>query len=267
MGHFHAGELGVQRQRGARRVAERVRRVRQELGVRRLGPILARHRMAVAAASLDARRRPWASLLAGPPGFVQVVDERLLRVVVDPTMDELLVTNLAAHADVGLLVIDPETRERWRVNGRGQLGPEGLFILVDQVYGNCRSTSPATGRGHLRPRAGRPSRTSAWTPTAPSSPGRAVLHCQLASRGAGPMHLTAAVPPGFVTLHDEPALEYFGLSRQQPVQHSRQPGRPSPTPGSSSPTSRRATCSSSRGARGSRARRTRRFGSRSRKYR
>ena len=158
MGHFHAGELGVQRQRGARRAAERVGRIVESEIPPRLGPLLGRHRMAVAA-SLDARRRPWASLLAGSPGFVQVVDEHLLRVVVDPTMDELLVTNLTAHADVGLLVIDPETRERWRVNGRGQLRPEGLFILVDQVYGNCpkyihRRRVAATSN----PEAGRPTR-------------------------------------------------------------------------------------------------------------
>jgi predicted pyridoxine 5'-phosphate oxidase superfamily flavin-nucleotide-binding protein len=38
---------------------------------------------------------------------------------------------------MGLLVLDPTTRQRMRFNGRGMLRPEGLFLLVDQVYGNC----------------------------------------------------------------------------------------------------------------------------------
>ncbi len=97
---------------------------------------LARQRLAVAA-SLDAGGRVWASPLTGQPGFIQPVDERLLHLSTQPRGADPLAGNLAARAELGLLVLDPATRQRMRFNGRGLLSPEGVFLLVDQVYGNC----------------------------------------------------------------------------------------------------------------------------------
>jgi predicted pyridoxine 5'-phosphate oxidase superfamily flavin-nucleotide-binding protein len=48
-----------------------------------------------------------------------------------------LADNLEAGSDLGLLVLDPATRQRMRFNGRGMLRPDGIFLLVDQAYGNC----------------------------------------------------------------------------------------------------------------------------------
>jgi uncharacterized protein len=48
------------------------------------------------------------------------------------------VANLGAHPDLGILAFDPRTRRRLRFNGRGRLAPEGLFLQVHQVYGNCQ---------------------------------------------------------------------------------------------------------------------------------
>jgi predicted pyridoxine 5'-phosphate oxidase superfamily flavin-nucleotide-binding protein len=45
--------------------------------------------------------------------------------------------NLARRPELALLVLDPRTRQRVRFNGRGLLSPEGLFLLADEVYGNC----------------------------------------------------------------------------------------------------------------------------------
>jgi predicted pyridoxine 5'-phosphate oxidase superfamily flavin-nucleotide-binding protein len=92
--------------------------------------------MAVAA-SLDEEGRPWASLLTGPAGFIQAADDRLLRLATTPPAGDPLATNLRARPELGLLVIDPRTRRRLRFNGRGLLSSDGLFLLVDQVYGNC----------------------------------------------------------------------------------------------------------------------------------
>ncbi len=93
-------------------------------------------RMAVAA-SLDEQGRPWASLLTGPEGFIQAIDDRLLRLAVVPPLDHPLTANLRARPELGLLVIDPRTRRRLRFNGRGLLSPDGVFLVVDEVYGNC----------------------------------------------------------------------------------------------------------------------------------
>jgi predicted pyridoxine 5'-phosphate oxidase superfamily flavin-nucleotide-binding protein len=99
-------------------------------------PLLARQRLAVAA-TLDEADRPWASLLTGPPGFIEAVDQHLLRLAARPPADDPLTANLGARPELGLLVIDPRTRQRLRFNGRGLLSEDGLFLLADEVYGNC----------------------------------------------------------------------------------------------------------------------------------
>jgi uncharacterized protein len=96
---------------------------------------LATQRLAVSA-SLDATGRPWASLLTGPPGFVRAIDERLLGIAVSPEAGKPLADNLAVRPELALLVLDPRTRQRVRFNGRG-LSSDGVFLMTDQVYGNC----------------------------------------------------------------------------------------------------------------------------------
>lgn len=134
---FHPGEIEIQRRQDARDDADRVGRIIGGEIPRKLAPVLAGQRVAVAA-SLDTGHRPWASLLTGPAGFIEVVDEHLLRLAPATGPDEALRANLGAHPDLGLLVIDPLTRRRLRLNGRGLLAPEGLFLLAGQVYGNCQ---------------------------------------------------------------------------------------------------------------------------------
>jgi predicted pyridoxine 5'-phosphate oxidase superfamily flavin-nucleotide-binding protein len=133
---YNEGEREMQRRAGTRRAAETIG---GGIGVelpRGADRFLARQRLAVAA-SLDADGRVWASLLAGPPGFVQPVDRRLLRLAARSVPGDPLPGNLEARPELGLLVLDPTTRQRMRFNGRGMLRPEGIFLLADQVYGNC----------------------------------------------------------------------------------------------------------------------------------
>ena len=100
------------------------------------GAFLARQRLA-AAATLDGAGRVWASLLTGPPGFLGAVDPQLLRLATRPVAGDPLADNISARPEIGLLVLDPRTRQRMRFNGRGLLSDEGLFVLVEQAYGNC----------------------------------------------------------------------------------------------------------------------------------
>ena len=137
MSAFHAGEIEVQRQAGVRNEAERVGRIIGASIPEGLDALLAVQRLAVAA-TVDSGGRPWASLLTGPEGFIARADEQLLRLTPSSGMDETMRGNLGAHADLGLLVIDLATRRRVRFNGRGLSRPKGLFLLVDQVYGNCQ---------------------------------------------------------------------------------------------------------------------------------
>jgi predicted pyridoxine 5'-phosphate oxidase superfamily flavin-nucleotide-binding protein len=135
-GPFHDGEREMQRRAGALEDAEAAGRAIGRTLPRGADRFLARQRLAVAA-SLDARERVWASLLAGAPGFIQPVDPQLLRLAARPAPGDPLAGDLEARPEMGLLVLDPTTRQRMRFNGRGVLRPEGLLLLVDQVYGNC----------------------------------------------------------------------------------------------------------------------------------
>jgi predicted pyridoxine 5'-phosphate oxidase superfamily flavin-nucleotide-binding protein len=136
MAVFHAGEIDVQSRLGVREDAERVGRIVAAEIPPAVRSFLTKQRMAVAA-SLDARGRPWASLLTGPAGFLETAGDRLLRIVATPSPDDPLGSNLAARPELGLLVLDPRTRQRMRFNGRGLASPDGLFLLADRVYGNC----------------------------------------------------------------------------------------------------------------------------------
>jgi len=136
MGPFHPGELEVQRRLDMRDQAERVGRGLASAIPKAFRGLLADQRMAVVA-SLDGDGRPWASLLSGPPGFIQAADDHLLRLATTPATGDPLIANLGARPELGLLVIDPRTRRRLRFNGRGLRDAEGLFLLVNQAYGNC----------------------------------------------------------------------------------------------------------------------------------
>jgi predicted pyridoxine 5'-phosphate oxidase superfamily flavin-nucleotide-binding protein len=133
---FHTGELEMQRRAGAVDQARDVGRIIGRRVPAAAARFLERQRLAVAA-SLDTGGGAWASLLTGPPGFVSAVDERLLRLGGRPADGDPLVENLRARPELGLLVIDLATRQRMRFNGRGLEAPEGIFLMVDQVYGNC----------------------------------------------------------------------------------------------------------------------------------
>ncbi len=136
MSPFHAGEIEVQTRLGLREDAERVGRIVASTIPKAARRLLSHQRLAVAA-SLDEARRPWASLLSGPPGFIEAADDQLLRLSTRPPADDPLLANLGARPELGLLVIDPRTRQRLRFNGRGLLSEDGLFLVVNEVYGNC----------------------------------------------------------------------------------------------------------------------------------
>jgi predicted pyridoxine 5'-phosphate oxidase superfamily flavin-nucleotide-binding protein len=133
---FHTGELEMQRRAG---VLDQARKVGRSIGSglpKGVGPFLARQRLAVAS-SVDRAGRIWASLLTGPAGFLDAVDSQLLRLATRPLPGDPLTDDIATRPEIGLLALDPLTRQRMRFNGRGLLSDEGLFLLVEQAYGNC----------------------------------------------------------------------------------------------------------------------------------
>jgi predicted pyridoxine 5'-phosphate oxidase superfamily flavin-nucleotide-binding protein len=65
------------------------------------------------------------------------VDAHLVRVAAAPAPGDPLAANLSVHPELGLLLIDLRNRRRLRLNGRGLLSPDGVFLLADAVYANC----------------------------------------------------------------------------------------------------------------------------------
>jgi predicted pyridoxine 5'-phosphate oxidase superfamily flavin-nucleotide-binding protein len=137
-GAFHEGELRLQALAG---VQEKL----HEAGARFIRDHMpAQHREFFALlpflvlGGLDEAGWPWASLLAGPPGFATSPDERHLRIAARPIAGDPLAGSLRPGRPVGLLGIEPHTRRRNRMNGRVvQEDGAGFTVRVQQSFGNC----------------------------------------------------------------------------------------------------------------------------------
>ena len=135
---FHEGEVALQDRAGSRaRLAE-------------IGPRVIRDHMPeqhreffaqlpfVLLGTVDAQGQPWASVLAGQPGFVTSPDPRRLVVRASPLANDPLDGNLVEGASIGLLGIEPHTRRRNRLNGWVVSRDDGGFqVKVGQSFGNC----------------------------------------------------------------------------------------------------------------------------------
>ncbi|MFD2271321.1 pyridoxamine 5'-phosphate oxidase family protein [Undibacterium arcticum] len=107
-------------------------------------------------ASLDAQGQPWASMLVGPPGFLQSPDPAHLRITAQPCFGDPLNQNLAEGAAIGLLGIELHTRRRNRMNGTVERrDPDGWSVRVLESFGNCpkyiqqRDTVLTEGLAHI----------------------------------------------------------------------------------------------------------------------
>jgi predicted pyridoxine 5'-phosphate oxidase superfamily flavin-nucleotide-binding protein len=135
---WHEGEIALQRRTGW---AERL----DEIGPRIIRDHMPQqHRDFFAqlpfliAGTVDAQGQPWASVLAGEPGFATSPDERVLAVRARPLAHDPLADTLRDGAPIGLLGIEPHTRRRNRMNGTVRLESDaGFDIDVVQSFGNC----------------------------------------------------------------------------------------------------------------------------------
>lgn len=135
---FHVGEQALQQRVGVReRMAE-------------IGPLVLRDHMpdqhrelfeklpTLLLGALDGEGQPWATMLAGPPGFVHTPDARQMDIAVTPDAADPVLAQLSSGAPVGVLGLEPHTRRRNRMNGTvTAFGGAGLSIAVVQSFGNC----------------------------------------------------------------------------------------------------------------------------------
>ncbi len=135
---YHAGEQAMQTRAGVRERAER-------MGRRMIRDVMPdQHRELfeklpyIVAGSIDRGGRPWASILAGAPGFVRTPDARTIEIAARPVAGDPLAANLALGAPLALLGIELATRRRNRANGT-VIGADagGFAVYVRQSFGNC----------------------------------------------------------------------------------------------------------------------------------
>lgn len=77
-----------------------------------------------------------ADVLAGEPGFLRAPDERTVVMGLAPPLTAPLF-GPGADRIVGLLVLEPWTRRRMRVNGTAARSGHSVIVRTEQVYGNC----------------------------------------------------------------------------------------------------------------------------------
>ncbi|HVK75492.1 MAG TPA: hypothetical protein VM734_19315, partial [Kofleriaceae bacterium] len=135
---FHPGEQLIQAREGMR---DRVERAGRKV-IRAAMPDQHRELFGrlpyLVIGGVDAARRPWATLLAGPPGFVTTPDDRTLAIAAAPVDGDPLAAALVPGAPIAVLGIELATRRRNRANGTvAARAAGGLTIAVAQSFGNC----------------------------------------------------------------------------------------------------------------------------------
>jgi uncharacterized protein len=207
-GPYHPGELEVQRTAGVSEDAERLGEIIGDALPPTVGRFLAEQQVVVAA-SVDGEGRVWASLLAGPPGFIRAVDDEHLAIDSRLAPADPLARNLAARTELGLLVIDFARRRRLRVNGRAVQDGNRIFLTVQQAYANCpkyihpRQVEPVRGSASSdRQATALDAAQQAWI-TAADTFFIASYHPQ---GGADASHRGGS--PGFVSVHGPGSLSF-----------------------------------------------------------
>lgn len=135
---FHAGEIALQTRTGVReRLSGSASRFIRDVMPDQHRELFTKLPTLVVG-GLDAQRQPWASIVFGPPGFVQSPDPRHLVIGALPLESDALRGALAVDAPLGLLGIEPHTRRRNRMNGTVvDVSDRGFTVEVDQSFGNC----------------------------------------------------------------------------------------------------------------------------------
>jgi uncharacterized protein len=88
--------------------------------------------------AVDSTGWPLATLLTGPPGFVQSPDPHTLHISALPETGDPAAPGLTPGQDIGILGVDFSTRRRNRANGHVvSRDAGGIRVAVSQSFGNC----------------------------------------------------------------------------------------------------------------------------------
>jgi uncharacterized protein len=148
---YHSGSRALQDQFDSRRFADRLALVKAHTTIDADDRTFIEHSAMFFLATADAEGRPQCSYKGGLPGFVRVVDERILAF---PNYDGdgsfKSLGNILVNPHVGLLFIDFEHPERLRINGSATVHDDDpllsaypgsqliVRVRVERVFPNCQ---------------------------------------------------------------------------------------------------------------------------------
>lgn len=137
---YHQGELVVQKRSNESNTAQMNGTVIDSdipVGALRF---IAQQPMAVLG-SIDPYGRVWASVLFGQPGFVHALNNRSLEIDTSQqrlNLNDPLWSNLERSPNIGILIIELESRRRLRINGVAKKVSGNRYnVNVERAYPNC----------------------------------------------------------------------------------------------------------------------------------
>jgi predicted pyridoxine 5'-phosphate oxidase superfamily flavin-nucleotide-binding protein len=225
---YHAGEIEVQTLAGVRAMARRMSNSIHDVLPQEAADFLAEQPMVIVS-SIGQDGHVWASILMGEPGFARAIDECTVRIEVAPVPGDPLASILAdsaenpldpqdppTHLDLGLLVIDLETRSRMRLNGRAEVRSDGaLWMHTREVYFNCpkyiqaRQVTMADSSAAGAAQAAQVTRAEALSPKQSELIAAAdTFFVASAAPGGGADASHRGGNPGFVHVRDATTLEW-----------------------------------------------------------
>jgi predicted pyridoxine 5'-phosphate oxidase superfamily flavin-nucleotide-binding protein len=152
---YHPGERAAQERAGVRAEADRLSGLISSEIPAAAGAFLADQPMVIIGA-VDGAGQPWATMLTGLPGFIAATGPSTVSIAATPAAGDPLHDVLRSAARVGMIVIEPGTRRRVRMNGAARPWRGGLLVELDQVYPNCPK--------YIQKREPR------WSPAVPGTP-------------------------------------------------------------------------------------------------
>ncbi|GAA0467343.1 hypothetical protein Ade02nite_88690 [Paractinoplanes deccanensis] len=151
----HAGEQAVQRLAGEGGPGWGTPMFDCEIGG--FAPFLSRQRL-IALSGAAADGKIWCTVLTGDEGFIAVPDDRTMVIHALPPAGDPLRDAFTEPADVGTVVLSPQTLRRVKVSGTAHREGDRLVLRTEQVVGNCpkylqlrtvvEDTAPPSGVPH-----------------------------------------------------------------------------------------------------------------------
>jgi predicted pyridoxine 5'-phosphate oxidase superfamily flavin-nucleotide-binding protein len=133
---YHPGEIAVQQRADAFDPADLDGNGLATSFDSRVSAFLSLQRWAVIS-GLDQEANIWVSCLWGPPGFLKAENAGSLAIHAYLPKGDPLSATFTEAGQIGIVVLDPATRRRTRINGTARSDGKAIHISTREVYANC----------------------------------------------------------------------------------------------------------------------------------